>query len=69
MTVGTATWLNNNTGDNMTTIIEFLPYLILGLGIGYLASLGTSSRQTSLDRKRDELEAKKHWIRMQGSKK
>ena len=52
----------------MTTIIEFLPYLMIGLGIGYLVSLGMPSGQTSLDRKRDELEAKKYWLRMQGAK-
>ena len=53
----------------MTTIINFLPYLALGLVMGYLLTLGVTGGATSLDRKRDDLEAKKHWLRMQGSKK
>lgn len=52
----------------MNTIIEFLPYLMIGVGIGYLLSLGASG-STSLDRAKDDLAAKKEWLRMQGSKK
>lgn len=53
----------------MTTIIQFLPYLLIGLGIGYLISLGVTRGPTSLDYKKQDLEAKKEWLRMQGSKK
>ena len=48
---------------------QFLPYLLIGLGVGYLVSLGVTRGPTSLDYKKQDLEAKKHWLRMQGSKK
>ncbi len=53
----------------MNTIIEFLPYLMIGVGIGYLVSLGATGGPTSLDRAKEELAAKKEWLRMQGDKK
>ncbi len=53
----------------MNTFIELLPYLMIGVGFGYLVSLGVTGGPTSLDRKKDELEAKKEWLRMQGGKK
>lgn len=53
----------------MTTMIEFLPYLMIGLGVGYFVSLGVTRGPTSLDYKKQDLEARKEWLRMQGSKK
>jgi len=53
----------------MATVIQFLPYLLIGLGMGYLISLGVTRGPTSLDYKKQDLEAKKEWLRMQGSKK
>lgn len=52
----------------MTELANFIPYLLIGLGFGYLVSLGVTGGPTSLDRKKEELEAKKEWLRMQGAK-
>ena len=52
--------------DNITDI---LPYLLIGLGVGYLVTLGVTRGPSSLDYKKQDLEAKKEWLRMQRSKK
>ena len=46
--------------------LDYIAYLLIGAGIGYLMVLGVtgSSRATKLDRMKDDLAAKKEWIRM-----
>lgn len=53
----------------MTIMTDMLPYLLIGLGMGYLVALGVTRGPSNLDYKRQDLEAKKEWLRMQGSKK
>lgn len=51
-----------------TTIINLLPYLLIGLGIGYLVTFGVTRGASELDHARDDLAAKKEWLRMLGEK-
>lgn len=52
----------------ITIITNILPYLLIGLGVGYLVSMGVTRGPSSLDYKKQDLEAKKEWLRMQGAK-
>lgn len=52
-----------------SNLLVYLLYLMIGLGIGYLLSLGATGGPTSLDYKKQELESKKEWYRMLASKK
>lgn len=52
----------------LNLIIEYLPYLMVGVGVGYLVTLGMPNGATAADHARDELEATKAWIKMQGEK-
>ena len=47
-------------------LFDRLAYLLLGFGLGYIMVLGWtgSYRATKLDRMKDDLAAKKEWIRM-----
>jgi thiosulfate reductase cytochrome b subunit len=46
--------------------LDYIAYLLIGFGVGYLMVLGVtgSYRATKLDRMKDDLDAKKEWIRM-----
>jgi hypothetical protein len=50
-------------------ITEYLPYLMIGCGIGYLVSLGVTGGPTSLDYKKEELAFAKEKLKMLGAKK
>jgi hypothetical protein len=51
---------------NFVLDLSYIAYLLIGFGIGYLMVLGVtgSARDTKLDRMKDDLAAKKEWIRM-----
>ena len=51
---------------NFVLDLSYIAYLLLGLGLGYIMVLGQigSSCDTKLDRMKDDLAAKKEWIRM-----
>lgn len=51
---------------NFVLDLAYIGYLLIGVGIGYLMVLGVtgSARDTKLDRMKDDLAAKKEWIRM-----
>jgi thiosulfate reductase cytochrome b subunit len=51
---------------NFVLDLSYIAYLLLGLGLGYIMVLGVtgSYRATKLDRMKDDLAAKKEWIRM-----
>lgn len=53
----------------MILIIEYLPYLLIGLGFGYLVTLVVTGGPTTLERAKHDLALKKEWIKMQGEKK
>jgi hypothetical protein len=50
-------------------ITEYLPYLLIGCGVGYLVSLGAKGGPTSLDRKKEELAFAKEKLKMFGARK
>jgi len=50
-------------------IAEYLPYLMIGCGVGYLVSLGATGGPTSLDHKKEELAFAKEKIKMFGARK
>ena len=52
----------------LNLLIEYLPYLLIGLGCGYLITLGVTGGPTTLDRARHDLAVKKEWIKMLGEK-
>ena len=62
---------NTNKDNNMAwnLITEYLPYLMIGCGIGYLVSLGVTGGPTSLDYKKEELAFAKEKLKMFGAKK
>ena len=51
---------------NFVLNLNYIAYLLLGFGLGYIMVLGVtgSYRATKLDRMKDDLAAKKEWIRM-----
>ena len=51
---------------NFVLDLSYIAYLLIGYGFGYLVIRGMSSghRATKLDRMKDDLAAKKEWIRM-----
>jgi thiosulfate reductase cytochrome b subunit len=51
---------------NFVLDLSYIGYLLIGVGFGYLVTLGVtgSYRATKLDRMKDDLAAKKEWIRM-----
>ena len=51
---------------NFVLDLSYIAYLLLGFGLGYIMVLGVtgSYRATKLDRMKDDLAAKKEWIRM-----
>lgn len=51
---------------NFVLNLTYIGYLLIGFGIGYLVTLGVRSGpdNTKLDRMKDDLAAKKEWIRM-----
>lgn len=50
---------------NFILNLNYIAYILLGFGIGYLITLGVAeNKNTKLDRARDDLAAKKEWIRM-----
>ena len=50
---------------NFVINLSYLAYLLIGFGVGYLVVLGvTGGPDTSLDRKKHDLEVKKEWFRM-----
>ena len=53
----------------MTTITEFFPYFLIGIGVGYLVSVGVTGGPTSLDYRKQDVESKKEWYRMLANKK
>lgn len=53
----------------LNLVTEYLPYLLIGLGVGYLTTLGITRGPTSLDRAKHDLAVKKEWIKMLGEKK
>ncbi len=44
--------------------LDYVAYLLIGLGFGYLVTLGVTKAPSDLDRAKDDLAAKKEWIRM-----
>jgi hypothetical protein len=56
---------------NFVLDLAYIGYLLFGFGIGYLVVLGVTggARNTKLDRMKDELAAKKEWIRMMSESK
>lgn len=55
--------------SNMNLLITYMPYLILGIGIGYLVSLGVTGGPTILDYRKHDLENMKQRYRMLANKK
>ena len=51
---------------NFVLDLAYIGYLLIGISIGYLMVLGVTggARDTKLDRMKDDLAAKKEWIRM-----
>ena len=50
---------------DLTWLMTFVPFIMVGLGIGYLATkVFRDTSNTKLDNMKDDLEAKKEWIRM-----
>lgn len=48
--------------------MEYIIYLVVGIAIGYLISLGVTGGPSSLDRAREELDFIKEKIKMFGAK-
>lgn len=48
--------------------LDLIPYLLIGLGIGYLVTLGVTGGQSDLDRCKENLEIQKTKIRMRSGK-
>lgn len=44
--------------------LDYIAYLILGISIGYLITLGVTGGPTSLERAREDIEIKKDLLRM-----
>lgn len=53
----------------LNTLIEYLPYLLIGFGVGYLLTLGATAGPTSLDYKKEDLVFQKEKLKMLGAKK
>lgn len=51
-----------------TIITQYLPYLLIGCGLGYLVTSGVTGGPTSLDRKKEDLAWKKEKLKMLGAK-
>jgi hypothetical protein len=51
----------------LNLIIEYLPYALIGVGCGYLLTLGVKGPST-LDRAEHNLAVRKEWIKMLGEK-
>lgn len=49
--------------------MEYIAYLAIGIGIGYLVALGVTGGPSKLDRAREELEFTKERIKMFGGRK
>lgn len=49
---------------NLAINLDYIAYLVIGLGIGYLVSLGVTRGPTSTERARHDIEVKKEFIRM-----
>lgn len=50
---------------DMTTIItQYLPYVLIGLGIGYLVTTGVTGGATELDYRKQDVEAQKARFKM-----
>ena len=50
---------------DLTWLMTFVTFIMVGLGIGYLATKTfRDTSNTKLDNMKDDLEAKKEWIRM-----
>lgn len=49
-------------------ITEYLPYLLIGLGVGYLVSVGVTGGPTSLDYQKQDIQARKERFRMLANK-
>lgn len=45
-------------------MIEYFAYLMIGIGIGYLVSLGVTGGPTNLDYRKQDLEARKNRLQM-----
>ena len=52
----------------MSLVIEYLPYLLIGIGFGYLVALGVTGGPTDLERAENDLAVQKEWIKLQGEK-
>jgi hypothetical protein len=53
----------------LNLVLEYLPYIMIGLGTGYLVTLGVTGGPTSLDHAKHDLAVKKEWIKMLGEQK
>jgi hypothetical protein len=47
----------------MYSISTYLPYIIIGLGVGYLLSLGVTGGPSDLEYRKQDLESKKERLR------
>jgi len=48
----------------MTIITQYLPYVLIGLGIGYLVTTGVTGGATELDYRKQDVEARKARFKM-----
>ena len=49
---------------NLAINLDYIAYLMIGLGIGYIVSLGVTRSPTSTERARHDVEVKKEFFRM-----
>ena len=49
---------------DLTWLTTLLPFVMIGFGVGYFATLRKGSSNTKLDRMKHDLEVKKEWIAM-----
>lgn len=49
---------------NLVLNTDYIAYLLLGLGVGYIVTLGVTGGPTSLERAKHDVEVKKEFFRM-----
>jgi hypothetical protein len=48
----------------MSTLLEYLPFILIGLGVGYIITLGSTGGPTDLDYRKHDVEVQKARLRM-----
>lgn len=48
----------------MSTLLEYLPFILIGLGVGYIITLGSTGGPTDLDYRKHDVEVQKARLRI-----